>query len=301
MPRLIFLLPLLLFSVTIAAQQEDYVKNPEGLWSRLEFHDFYYSAGAAYRTVQSEGFNDFIKLAPNSTLIDQNITNSDRSNINQFGNQAVINAGLTYKLLPKEGDVKKGETRFRIGLQASNGVILSASYNDETRTPIDTLSGSNPTLFVVVDSVYSRELVMSYNMRSFALDISVIRTTNPAKRWSLWAGAGLALGAVVQPNTFIEYYEAYSLESQTQSAAQLNFNAPISSEGRFEQFRNKSSLMTTLYIPFGINYRIGDRPFWAPFNFFFEYRPMLYIQGIPELETIATINQSVVAGLRYTF
>lgn len=301
MPRLIFLLPLFLFSASLSAQQEDYVENSDGFWSRFQFHDLYYSAGAAYRTVQSEGFNDFLKLAPNSTLIDQSIRNYDGSNINQFGNQAVVNAGLTYKILPKESDMKKGETRIRIGLQTSNGTILSARYNDERRTPIDTLTGSNPTLFVVVDSVYSRELVMSYNMRSFALDLSVIRTTNPAKRWSLWAGAGLALGAVLQPDTYVEYYESYYLANQTQSAAQVSFNAPISSEARVEQFRNKSSLMTTLYIPFGLNYRIGDRPFWAPFNFYLEYRPMLYIQGIPELETIATINQSVFGGLRYTF
>lgn len=304
MIRLFLILMSVLLSLSVYSQNDDidYNISSEKFFDRLTFHDLFYSSGVSYRTVPSEGISDFQKLAPQSALLKNDITGFSAVMDDTFGSQAQVSFGLTLSLDPKQGNVRRGQSRFRLALHTSNGTLLGARYATETTTTIDTLTGTNPSLYVIIDSVYSRNYTMSYDTRSIGLDLAFIRTTNPEKRWSVWSGAGIMIGAIIQPNARIRYDETAYTESQAQAASQINYRKTYYGETTNEQFRTKSSWMTTVYVPFGLDFRIGKkRVFWMPFHLYYEFRPMLHFQGVPELGTIIAVNQSIHGGIRYAF
>jgi hypothetical protein len=138
---------------------------------------------------------------------------------------------------------------------------------------------------------------MSYSAQQLRLESSVIIRTNPAKRWSIYAGAGMSFGVSYKAETYINYF-AYS----SNSAYNANYDYASNVQSSSEHFRNKMSISTSLFVPMGIDFRIGKkREFWKRLHLYYEMKPSLTVTSIPELRTSTQVNMINTLGLKITF
>lgn len=138
---------------------------------------------------------------------------------------------------------------------------------------------------------------MRYSSQQLRLESSVIFRTNPAKRWSLYAGAGLSFGLSYKAETYINYF-AYSSVSGLAS----EYSGSQNYQSKTEHFKNKMTTSTSLFVPMGVDFRIGkNREFWKRIHLYYEMKPSVTFTSIPELNTFTRVNMINTLGLKIAF
>jgi hypothetical protein len=246
--------------------------------------------------------SDFLKLAPQSTVLQNELSGFQSSTFGTYyGNSAfAISLGMPLRKEKEEG--KKSRAILRLGFTFLNTSGLSAYYSKQSTTRIDTLVSSQSGQLSFVDSVRSQNYSMNYNTQQLRLDASIVFRWNDEKRWSLYAGAGLSAGFSLNSTTNIYYYEINSVRVRVPSGNVSNTESPFTVEqqnGYTETFRNKTSYGAMLYIPLGIDFRLGkEKEFWKLLHLFYEIRPSADVTVVPELGGFATASFMHGIGLR---
>lgn len=240
-------------------------------------------------------FSDFEKLAPQSDLMrgDYSDYRASRSSTNPYGGALSILMGLRFR--GSDGESYRSNPRLRLGVSYMSSNMLSQTYFKTTRTPYDTLTSSATGDMIFIDSVNNQYLQMDYNYRQLRLDASLIFSTNPASRWSLYGGLGVSSGLSVNASTDISFSE------YDQTDGQYRYFDGRYRDGEYvsESFRNETSFATMVYVPMGVDFRLGKkRAFWKQLHLCYELRPMVHFTNIPELGSFSNVGVNSMFGLR---
>lgn len=265
--------------------------------AKIRISEFHIQHGTNFQPMESTSLEDFQRLAPNSTLLQSDFTGFNMGNNYMFyrpfsfgsASYNSLQLGLTFKNNPS--------LLCRIGISHGSTGDISFGANRNRTAPYDTLTSSQTGEQYVTDSTYLENYFMSYSAQQLRLESSVIFRTNPAKRWSIYAGAGLSFGVSYKAETYINYF-AYS----TINGINSSYVASENYQSASEHFRNKMSTSTSVFVPLGIDFRIGkNREFWKRLHLFYEMKPSITVTSIPELRTSTQVNMINTLGLKITF
>ena len=265
--------------------------------AKIRISEFHIQHGTNFQPIESTSLEDFQRLAPNSTLLQSDFTGFNMGNNYMFyrpfsfgsASYNSLQLGLTLKNNPS--------LLWRIGISHGSTGDISNWANRNRTAPYDTLTSSQTGEQYFIDSTYSENYFMSYSAQQLRLESSVIFRTNPAKRWSIYAGAGMSFGVSYKAETYINYF-AYS----SNSAYNANYDYASNVQSSSEHFRNKMSISTSVFVPMGIDFRIGkNREFWKRLHVYYEMKPSLTVTSIPELRTSTQVNMINTLGLKITF
>lgn len=237
--------------------------------------------------ISSLSLDEMKAFAPNSTILAKDYSGFNSANYHSIYSNQSFSAllGINFKNKPKR--------QLRVGLNYLSKTNFTGSAGREDTYPYDTLTSSQTGQQYFLDSSYSKHVRMQQEMEQLSLDASLIFRTDAEARWSFYGGFGLMLGYSFNATTNI-YYSEWSSESNysgENNGNNLNYE--------HEQFRNKNFLITSAYLPLGVNFRIGkDREFWKRVHFFYEMRPTVTVADMPEWNTLTQFSFTQGLGLK---
>jgi hypothetical protein len=284
------------FSVFGQEQQPKKIK-------KISITDIYIQSGFFSARNNDGTPSDFKKLAPQSVLLNNIMPDfyqpggfSSTSN-NMFS----VLLGLQFNDKPKT--FYEGNPLLRVGISYISGTTLTGGLFDEVRKPYDTLTSSQTGQTVYIDSINTKNYSMSYSSEQLRLDGSLIFRTNPESRWSIFTGMGITAGVSFNANTNIYYNSNGKAEARYANGNSFSsYGYSSSGNIKTEKFRNKTNIGLSIYIPLGIDFRIGKkREFWKRTHLFYELRPGINVTSIPELRPITNASVQHGIGLRVSW
>lgn len=283
-------------TITRAFSQDDN-KVPENKPAKcpMQITDAGFSLGGFFQKSPVGSFTDFQLLNPQSVLLSGNMEGYTVSN--GFGNIGgpVFDAGIGFAMRDKENTNSVSNTQLRIGISFL-GLNMSNYLSKTDRVPYDTLTSSQTGQTIYSDSVTYHSYSMNYTSQQVRFDISVIYRTNPAARWSVYGGLGFEAGQSVTAYSDINYNESSSIIPSNGLSAVYNAD-----KSRTERIINKNNYGYAAYLPLGIDFRVGTkREFFKQLHLFYEARPFINYNNIPELGTTGGLGVKIRFGLRVT-
>lgn len=292
------------FSLLIAQAGLYAQTEKKGLLKRAKITEFNAQSGSTMGLSVVGEQADFLKLAPNSTLLQTDLSdytkNGGTGPMMQMGSQISgihgLYVGLQFRDEPLNGFLR--QPVLRLGFTFMNTSNLSAAYSNTTITPYDTLTSSQTGNQVFVDSVFNQNINMNYQTQQLRLDGALIFQTSDKYRFSFHTGIGVSLGTAISSTTRVNYWEdKYTSNNDGESFSYYTYGE--ASGMKSETFKNKNGFAFTGYIPVGFNMRLGkNREFWKHLNIYAEMRPGLYVTAIPELTTQTNFGLTSNLGLK---
>jgi hypothetical protein len=271
--------------------------------SRIHVHDIQFQIGVLVQGNSDGSLNDFKSLAPKSVLWNEDLSTFLQPN--KYGPPATgsFSALLGFQFSDKNKKVYKTNPLLRLGINYSYGNNLKSSLTYQSNKTIDTLVSSQTGQTIYRDSVTSKEYTLNYSVEQIRFDASVIFSTNFKTRCSLFAGIGFSAGASMNTKTKIGYdhYEYTYFRYANGLAANLygNYRGRNSSDIKTETFKNKNTFAGSVYLPLGIDIRLGrKRDFWKMIHFYYELRPGINFTPIPELRNTTNVHIQNSLGLK---
>lgn len=261
----------------------------------LRISEFHIQNGMGYNSMQNYELSDFQSLAPNSVLLKNDLSEFTPNSYFMFNGARGFNGnsyqsiqlGLTFKNNPNP--------LWRIGISHGASNSFSAGFSKDTYAPFDTLTSSQTGEQFYIDSVHSENYFMDYRSQQLRIESSLIYRTNVEKRWSVYAGIGASLGLSYNAHTHISYSTSDYISS-TYSNYSGNYSTAT------EHYRNKTNISTSLFVPMGVDFRIGkNKEFWKRLHLYYEMKPSLSFLSVPELRTFTSVNMINSFGLKVTF
>jgi hypothetical protein len=254
------------------------------------------------------GAAEFNLLAPNSSILNQDLTNFDQYQnfvFNRGGDNrnSGIYVGLKLNNFNKNNFLRA--PIIRLGLNQESFRITGTSFYNEVRTPYDTLISTQTGNATYVDSVSSTSIGMEYFSNKLALDAAIIFQTTDNYRFSFHSGIGFNAGLTYNNRTEINQNNSTSTISygnNSNGSSYYSSNYDGYGDYQRESITNKNGFFFSAYVPLGIDLRLGkNREFWKHVNLFLESRPSINFQSIPEIGTQTSMRFSGNLGLKITW
>ncbi len=249
---------------------------------RLKLSSFYVQNGFELHGNVMNDVPNFRILVPESEILKH--TDSGYSKGIAYGDYSgnyrnVMSIQVGFHPRQRNTDKINPNPEFRIGVSYFSGTGFSIGLYKETRKPYDTVqypSGRN----IYYDSVQTDQIGISFRSDYVCADFSLIFRTNAKARWNIYAGAGISGGISLNNEVRIHHTTRFSIEENN------SFWKGFPGEREEENFRAKTNYRTSVYIPLGVDFRIGKkRIFWKPIHLFFEARPGINFLMIPDVTT----------------
>lgn len=288
-----------LFTTAFTAQEQTPVKI-----KRMAIHDFYVQPGMVLQGNANANLADFQKMAPQSSILKTDLSGYSKSGGFGFDADAMLTVLMGIQFSDKQKTAYKKNPLLRVGISYLSGGIINGYFNQNMTKPYDTLTSSQTGQVVYRDSIINRSVSMNYRSQQIRLDASFIFRTNPEARWSLYAGIGVTAGVSLNASTNISYSSSNTISNDNNSSNGGFFGNYYSgpSNYRTENHENSTNIGASVYIPMGVDFRLGrKREFWKRTHLFYEARPGINMNSIPELGTMlnATVQQGI--GLRVSW
>lgn len=270
---------------------------------RISIHDFYVQKGMFFERNTNGTITDFKTLAPQSVLLNNNMTDFSQSGGFSMTGNTMFSVMLGLQFSDKQKTIYKANPLLRLGISYFSGTTLTGDSYKEDRKPYDTLTSTQTGQTVYIDSVITKNYSMNYSSEQLRFDGSLIFRTNPEARWSIFTGIGFTAGLSINANTNI-YYRNYGRTEirYADGSTSSSYNYSGNDNSKTENFKNKTNFGASTYIPMGIDFRIGKkREFWKRTHLFYELRPGINITSIPELRTITNASLQHGLGLRVSW
>lgn len=268
---------------------------------KVRISDFYSYSGAYNSIVKTGNLDDFISLFPESELL--KIDYTSYANNYGIGNtpREVFNLMLGLNFANKTKTKYLTNPKLRIGFNYLRSPNLGYSKTKNTIKPIDTVTSGVTGQTFYIDSVINETVSMRNLSELLNLDASLIFSTDPMDRWSIYAGIGLNLGISLNNYTTITYNRQSIMRTVSDNNSNYNWyqsNSNFISETKF----GKTTFFYSAYIPLGVDFRIGKkRDFWKRIHLFYESRPGINFKYLPDYGTITQMYIQSGFGFRVTF
>jgi hypothetical protein len=256
---------------------------------------------------QPFGATEFNLLAPNSSILNQDLSGFDQYQnfiFNRGGNNRNygIYVGLKLNNFNKNNFLKAPV--IRLGLNQESFRITGTSFYNEIKTPYDTLISSQTGNATYVDSVTSTSIGMDYYSNKLAFDAAIIFQTTDTYRFAFHSGIGFNAGLTYNNRTEINKSISSSTMSYGSNSMSSYYSSYYGGYGDYqrESITNKNGFFFSAYVPLGIDFRLGkNREFWKHVNLFLESRPSINFQSVPEVGTQTTMRFSGNLGFKVTW
>ena len=273
--------------------------------------DISINAGPVFGTNHAWNTQDFIKLAPNSRLANDDLTGYSASNYGMYSygpmigpstaSQVSLQLGLSFK--KKDGSAMKGSPLLRLGLNYRSESLFNGYLGRTDRFAYDTLISNATGNAHYVDSVYSYSYDMRYFVQQLHVDASLVYRTNKEKRASFYGGIGMMLGLGVNPTTEISYHSSKYTEIINNSN-QYTYGSYVggygTSEHEMEKTRNNIAFSGSLYVPLGVDLKFSTKnEFWKRVHWTFELRPSVNFFHSPEIGMLTSFSSYHGIGMRF--
>lgn len=240
--------------------------------------------------------SQYQSLNPDSKILQDNFNGFRATPITKFNSSTLFYMGVGYNL-------KKGSFNptLRAGLAIGSGNTIEGGFNKNITQTIDTLVSPRTGATAYVDSTYTENYSFSTRSDIVQLDISCIwRTRNP-NRITLFGGIGIFAGTSFNVYSTISHSSNHYIKSPDKTYSDnhsINDNYKIESE----TFKNKNHSTYGLYIPFGLDIKLGKTSsFWKHFHLVFEGRMRLQKYSFGGLGSEMSTPFNGMSGIRYRF
>jgi hypothetical protein len=272
------------------------IKSPK----KIKIQDAHVQLGFILQPNAPSSLSDFKKLAPNSTLLNENFSNFNHSNSMGIDGNSAFTVMLGLNFLDKEKQTYKSNMQLRLGFNYLANQGLLNSYFSETRKPYDTLISQQTGQYSTLDSITYQFYGMNYNSKQLRLDGSLIFKTNAEARWGLYSGIGITFGASINASTNI-MYSKYTI-AEKPIGTNPNNNSTANGITKSEVYLQKNNIGASVYLPLGVDFRIGNKKeFWKHTHLHYELRPGINYLSIPELRAYTNTYIQQGLGIRYVW
>jgi hypothetical protein len=289
----IFLTAMFLLIVFASYCQELPEQNDYPLFRLSEFSA---STGSGLNHRKFSKSIDFQIFAPESIILaNMHNNNLDFADYYNYSGDAFFSFLLGMKIKNTKNPI------IRMGVSYFSALNISGRLFDDEIFRLDTLNASNSGVQYYKDSLIYHYYDSDYTAELVHLDLSVVWYANPDSRWSFYAGAGLTAGFSLNNQTSIDYQRhtrIYIYESNNPSGTTHSGSYTYHDEN--EIFSNNLSSTFSLYIPLGLDFRIGkNRAFWNNIHLFYDLRPAINFVNIPESGSYYTASFLQAMGVRF--
>lgn len=218
----------------------------------------------------SATIDDFRTLVPNSTILQQDFSDYEGWSYQSFNSDSELGilTGISIK--------GKTNSQLRLGLNYGARHNMWSNYYESESYIYDTLTSSQTGQQYYLDSTVSKSLSMDQSAELINLDASYIFRTNQENRWTFFIGLGMNIG--------IGFNSITTIHKNQFSTSPNNYGSPYDNTGtEFESIKNQNYFASSLFIPMGLNFRIGKKSeFWQKLHFFYEMRPTIRMQSLQQ-------------------
>jgi hypothetical protein len=267
----------LLLSISVAVNAQNEI-------TKFKITDAYILAGVQSTPQSVTSFTDMLSLAPQSVLLQQDFTGYNSYTYRGYygtGNVA-FRVGLQ--------SLKKPNRELQLAVSYGSGVQISNYRSRDRNVPYDTFTSAQTGEQIIVDSVYTSHVSSQYTTDQLQIEASYIFRTDHLARWSFYGGIGAGVGTSLRASTSVFAYESSyaNILSLSDDYSRSYFSSNFD-EGSREEFENQNVVSIALFIPAGIDFRIGkENAFWQQIHLFIEARPSIGIVNVPELDVAIT-------------
>ena len=289
---------ILLTAYLSVSAQDQQIKNVK----RISINDIYIRMGSFIESNNDGSLTDFKILAQQSILLNDDFSQNNISSKLGISGSPVFSIMLGIKFSDKQKTTYKSNPLLRLGLSYFSGPNLSKTISVNNHNAYDTLTSSQTGQSIYIDSVTSKDYFMKYSSDQIRFDGSLIFRSNAESRLSLFIGLGFTAGFSFNANTDIKYSKYEYIETPYSNTNQYNLHSTYSDTKIInENFINKTNIGGSVYVPMGIDFRIGRKSgFWKQIHLFYEIRTGINFTSIPELRTIKYANLQYGLGMRYS-
>ncbi len=268
---------------------------------KFKVTEFQVQNGFELSGLKSGEWADFRKLAPNSVMLGQDFSAYRNSEGYIMQGNGQFSAYIGVQRLDKLKGSYISNPTWRIGISHGNLTLMSGALSKETKLGSDTMKSAQSGQVIWTDTTSTSIYSMGYETEQLKLDISAIFRTDPAARWSFYTGLGLSAGFSIQSSTVISHSRFNTVKTYFQD--NINYSSIRSFTNDFEyDFESNDNQMNSsysLYIPLGVDFRLGKkRELLKKMHISMEIRPSLNFNIIPELGNLASTSSQQRLGLR---
>ena len=273
-----------------AKAQDPYVlpnEAPAGPWGSA-----YVMAGPSSVDVGELFLDDMKRLAPGSGLLDMDLSGHRSGSGNWFGLAPARAWAANLGLHPFRNDERRGP-ELRIGVQYAGGEVGSLHYDQNRDFRYDTLVSAGSGAVYFVDSTTWSRLSMAYPPERFGLDASLIFRSKESIRWTIYGGAGLGVGAMLNARTTLRHTTGWEIRYPGNSGNDRQ------EETVEERYRNADGGWFAAQAIFGVGFRLARRgDFLRRMDLFYEFRPQMLLTFGDDLGNAARFGNQWLFGLR---
>lgn len=215
-----------------------------------------------------------------------------------------INLNLGMKVRNNETNEYYKSPVLRAGFQFYSISTINSYGRIKESHRVDTLSSTSSNSSIFIDSVEDRSLYVSKQAELINVDFSLIFRTDTSKLWSLFGGAGFSTGVSINSYTRVNVrdHSHYEYRGDYNAQGSQSYYGLSSWGGREERHHNKMNFMANVYLPLGVDVRLGQQTaFWRRLHLFYEFRPGLSVLTVPEIGTITGVSITHGVGLMVRF
>lgn len=285
--------------LVIQVNAQDSISKPV---KRMKVTDVFVQTGLFTEKGGMGSLEDFKTLAPNSILLNNDFTGFSSGNGFVINTNSMFSFNLGMRFSDKEKTKFMGNPLLKMGVSYLNLNTLGTYYYKNEMSRGDTLTASQSGQVIYVDTINTTNYWMDYSSDQIRLDVSLVFSTNTEARWSLYTGMGFTAGISVNSKTYISHGD-YTRADYYNPSTNTTYSENLSTyAGSSETFRNKSNFGASIFLPMGVDFRIGKKnEFWKHIHLFYDIRPGLNIMAIPELGTFANVSIQHGLGFRYSW
>lgn len=299
----ILILPVGLCTANTARSQEGASNQP----SRLV--DVFLSTGTVLQSSGSLDPHDLRAMLPGSLVLQRTLPaewsgSSHYSSLgasldpNAYGpysttGQTTVVLGIGLRLGVDRAD-RPFRERLRLGVLYSGSESDHSSWGRSLTGRYDTLVSQATGESHFVDTTFTESLTARVEWSRIGLDAAYLVQRNTEGRWTWQLGLGFQVGSRFDQRATL----AYRVEREARADLYpLNGSTTVLAS---ETHRLPSTLWGDLYGAAGLEFCLGRKGrFMHAFNLFYEARPMLLFQGMPNGATSTSGRVQHLAGLRF--
>lgn len=182
----------------------------------------------------------------------------DKINLDGFTQSYNYTSNLTTGINLKASLINSNDYSRDIALDMTlfSAGILSAQYFMDTQRGVDTLYNAAGNIRLITDTTIRNTYEFNYSANFILINAAYRIKTNPNKRWVFYGGLGLGLGY-----SYLSGITTRNNEIMTVKDKRTNNVINSNDEDFFRIYtweRCRNSITTSLGLPVGIDFRLGD-------------------------------------------
>ncbi len=269
---------------------QDTTDNVEMDERDFRFHvcNFSVSSGVHKDKLTRATLKGFERLAPDSPLVNAVSDLPDYDDQSNFYYYNSMTRSLSFILgfdFPDHGIKNSAKPSLNLGLSYHSSEYKELHVRHEKTKPYDTLQSGITDNVIYLDSVTKHEFDMNYYSEQIRIDANFVYRSDPAKRFTFYAGAGINAGFSINAYSTISYEKSKYMKGSYENGSNFYSYRYFDPEVRkSENYTHKMNLGGAAYIPLGLDFRIGNKKsLWKELHLFIEARPGVNLVYIPEL------------------